>query len=700
MNLIIAEKSSLAKTIACALGKYENHKDKEDRTGYYKNDEYIITWAFGHILELYSIYNYFNVDKMPWEDIPLPYVPKEFLYKLKNSDAIKKQFNILKDFINSNDIDTIIHCGDADREGQLIVDNILSQIKTTKDIKRLWLPEQTDETIRYSLKNLKDNKEYTNLHNEGIARARLDWLFGINLSVFLKNKTGIRLNVGRVMIPMVKYIYDRDMEIKNFKSKKYYQVEGILEKDNLKITLTDERKEDTKEKSVEIANKLTGKVKVAEIEKKEVIKQASKLFSLDTLQSFLSKNYKLEFGKSLEIIQSLYEQGYITYPRTNTEYLADTEKEKVKELIKVLDVNDELDFIDLKKIFDSTKVESHSAIIPTKKIPNNLQDNEKLIYEVIKNRFIANFLKEKTVTEKTTITIQSLTDENIIFKLVGETIIQEGFYKYEPKDFKNELPNFNKNDEFEVIFESKEKMTSSPKKITEEDLGNFLKNPFKKELKESDDDEYKSMLEGIEIGTVATRTPTIEKLKEYGYISQKKSTYSIEPLGENLIEVLNKLNINLYAERTVIFGKLLKQVYKNEKNIEDVIKTAYEELDNIIKQDIEIEKINKDDNLESLGTCPMCGKGQIHQKKSKEGKIYYSCSEKDCKFFLWEQAKHFNNPIKVTKSKLKNLLNNKKEAFKLKNKEGKEYEAYLKIKINGTFVNFEMDGFKNTTNKK
>ena len=699
MNLIIAEKPSLAKTIAAALGKCENHKN-EDNTGYYENDNYIITWAFGHILELYSIYNYFNVDKMPWKDIPVPYIPKEFLYKLKDDNSIKKQFNIIKDLINSNKISTIIHCGDADREGQLIIDNIISQIDTTKDIKRLWLPEQTHETIRFSLNNLKNNKDYLNLHNEGMARTKLDWLFGINLSVFLTVKSGEKLAVGRLIIPLVKYIYDRDMEIKKFKSEKYYQVEGVLEKDNIKVTLTDERKEKLKEKADEIASRLTGKVKVVEIEKKEITKQASKLFSLDTLQSFLSKNHKLDFATSLKSIQSLYEQGYITYPRTNTEYLADNEKEKVKELIKILDVDNELDFNDSKKIFDSTKIESHSAIIPTKKIPNGLKDNENLIYDVIKNRFFSNFLKEKTITEKTTITIKSLKDENITFKLNGETITQEGFYKYEPRDFKNELPNFTENEEFEVTFESKEKKTTPPKKVTEEELGNFFKNPFRKEIKESDDEEYKDILAGIEIGTVATRTPTIEKVKKYGYISQKKSTYSIEPLGEKLIEILDKLNINLYAERTVAFSKLLKQVYKNEKTIDDILAAANEELENIVNQKIEIEKINKEDMLESLGECPMCKKGQIHQKQSKEGKVYYSCSEKECKFFLWEDSKHFNNPIKITKAKLKNMLSGKKQAFKMKNKAGKEYEGYLNIKINGNFVNFELDGFKNDFKKK
>lgn len=691
-KLIIAEKPSLAKNIANAL----NVKDRKD--GFIENDNYIVSWAFGHILELYSIYDYLG-EKRAWKDIPLPYIPQEFHYKLKNDEGIRKQFNILKELINRNDVELIVNCGDADREGQLIIDNIINYIGTAKQIKRLWLPEQTEETIRKEIENLKDNRNYINLFNEGMARTRLDWLLGINLTVFLTVKSGQKLATGRVLIPIVKYIFDRDMEIKNFIPKNYYQSEGILTKDNMEITLVSDKKFNEQSEADNYSQLLTGKVKVNSVEEREVVKQPSKLFSLSNLQAFLSKGHKMDFATSMKIIQSLYEKGLITYPRTNTEYLAENEKEKVKKLIEAFDKY-QLEFKDSKKIFDNSKIESHSAIIPTTKIVDNLEGLEEIVYTVIKNRFIANFLQEKTITKKLTVELISLIDPETTFKLTGETVVNEGFYKYEPKDFKDPLPNFSKDEEFYITFYTRERQTQPKKKVTEEELSRYLKNPFRKELKENDDEEYKAILEGIEIGTEATRTGIIENAKKYGYISQKGSSYSIEDLGIKLIEILEKLKINLYADRTVEFSKLLKSIYRNERQSNELLELGKKELEEIINQEIEIEKIKNEESLENLGTCPMCGKGQIHQRKSKEGKIFYNCSNQKCKFFLWEQAKHFNNPIKITKSKLKNLLNNKKEAFKLRNKEGKEYEAYLKIKINNSYVNFEIDGFKNTTTKK
>ncbi|MHD0319045.1 DNA topoisomerase [Fusobacterium sp. THCT1E2] len=695
--LIIAEKPSLAKTIAGALKAYTR------QDGYYENDKYIVSFAFGHLFELYDVEKYLGVEKLPWKDTKLPFIPEEFKFNLKNDDGVKKQFGILKKLVEKEEIKVIVNCGDADREGQLIIDLIIANIGTNKPVKRLWLPEQTEETIRKQMNILEDNSKYKNLYNEGIARTYLDWLLGINITRYMTVKSGTLLRAGRVLIPVVKFIYDRDMAIRNFKVENYYQVESPLKIEDIDLILSikdkkfNENEEEAAKKFAADLNK--NKAIVTSVENKEVKKYPGKLFSLSKLQSFLSKNNKISFSTSEKIIQELYQKGYITYPRTNTEYLAENEKDKVKEIIGKLPEELDLDFKDTKKIFDSSKVESHSAITITTKIPKEediTDEKEKIVYKAVFNRFVSNFLKEETIINQVIATIK-VGEETFEFK--GETVKQEGFLKYEPQKIENNLPKFKEGDTFKIDFKPVKKKTSPPKKATEEELSNYLKNPFRTE-KTTEDEEYKAIFEGVEIGTEATRTGIIENAKHNNYISQKGSNFSLEPLGEKLIEILDKLNINLYKDKTVEFSKILKKVYRGETKIDNLIEMTKKELEEIIKTDAEIEKINKEDLKEDLGECPLCKVGKIREMKTKEGnKIFYNCSNKECKFFMWEDTKYYQSPIKVTKAKLKSLLAGKKVAFKLISKAGKEYEMYLKLQVDGKFVNFKDDGFVNKKKK-
>ena len=695
--LIIAEKPSLAKTIAGALKAYTR------QDGYYENDKYIVSFAFGHLFELYDVEKYLGVEKLPWKDTKLPFIPEEFKFNLKNDDGVKKQFGILKKLVEKEEIKVIVNCGDADREGQLIIDLIIANIGTNKPVKRLWLPEQTEETIRKQMNSLEDNSKYKNLYNEGIARTYLDWLLGINITRYMTVKSGTLLRAGRVLIPVVKFIYDRDMAIRNFKVENYYQVESPLKIEDIDLILSikdkkfNENEEEAAKKFAADLNK--NKAIVTSVENKEVKKYPGKLFSLSKLQSFLSKNNKMSFSTSEKIIQELYQKGYITYPRTNTEYLAENEKDKVKEIIGKLPEKLDLDFKDTKKIFDSSKVESHSAITITTKIPKEediTDEKEKIVYKAVFNRFVSNFLKEETLINQVIATIK-VGEETFEFK--GETVKQEGFLKYEPQKIENNLPKFKEGDNYKVDFKPVKKKTSPPKAVTEEELANYLKNPFRTE-KTTEDEEYKAIFEGVEIGTEATRTGIIENAKHNNYISQKGSNFSLEPLGEKLIEILDKLNINLYKDKTVEFSKILKKVYRGETKIDNLIEMTKKELEEIIKTDAEIEKINKEDLKEDLGECPLCKVGKIREMKTKEGnKIFYNCSNKECKFFMWEDTKYYQSPIKVTKAKLKSLLAGKKVAFKLISKAGKEYEMYLKLQVDGKFVNFKDDGFVNKKKK-
>lgn len=698
-KLIIAEKSSVAQTIAAALGKYENHK--KDRTGYYENENYIITWAAGHLLTLQSVNDYLG-KKTAWKDIEVPFVPKNFKYKIrldkekKNTDKIaEEQIKIIKNLISKDDITEIIHSSDSDREGQIIGDVLLKFIGNEKPVKRLWLPEQTPETIRYNLKNLKDNSEYLNLSNEGLARSYMDWLLGINLSVFLTVKAGEKLTVGRVLIPILKFVYDRDMKIKNFVSEDYYEVQSNCSKDNIDFILTKKEKYSKEQAATaeEAAKQLnSNKAVVSEIIEREKNKYPGKLFSLSTLQKYLSSKYKINFETSNEIIQKLYENGYITYPRTNTEYLSEQEKNKVQEILdKLSEYN--LEMKDSKKIFDSSRVESHSAIIITTKLGNEKDfsdETEKIIYQTIFNRFISNFLADETVVSETTIKI-NVGEEEFILK--GETVLKEGFLKYEEQKIENKLPNLSKDEIIEIDFKALKKQTSKPNHVTESELESFLENPFRNE-KTTEEEEYQAILAGVQIGTTATRTEIVSNAIKYKYISRQKGSYYLEPLGERIINVLDKLKINLYKDKTVEFSVLLKKVNKNELNLNDVILKVTEELEKIVNSNIEIEKAPPREK-ETYGKCPICG-GKIFQGKTKTGKVNYYCEgcKEGCSFSLWEEMKHFNNVLKITETKAKNLIAGKEVLFKLKSSKGNEYEAYLKLKINGKYINFEQVRYK------
>lgn len=690
-KLIIAEKPSLAKNIARAL----NINKKGD--GYLENDNYIVSWAFGHLFSLADVEDYMGAKKA-WRDIPLPFVPEKFefhLKKVKNGkekvidSGVKKQFETLHALASRTDVDGIVNCGDADREGQIIGDIIISKFNVKKPIYRLWLPDQTDKTIQSEIKALRNNENYKNLAAEGYARTFMDWLLGINLTIYLSTKSGKYLPVGRVLIPILKFIYDRDKLINDFVKEEYFQIESKTKKDEIPISLTVKTKYKTAEeakKYVDHLNKFPGIVD--KIERKEITKQPGKLFSLSKLQSLLSKKEKMNFKSSEEIIQKLYENGYITYPRTNTEYLAENEKGKVKEIIGVLKKYN-LIFKDGKRFFDDSKIESHSAIIPTTKIPNfsSFSEKEAVVYKTILNRFISNFLNEETVTGKIIVEI-SVDQEK--FVLNGETILKEGFFKFEPENIKNTLPLFSEGEKFKIKFKELKKETQPPKPVSEEELSNHLKNPFRKE-KQSEEEEYKAILEGVEIGTEATRTGIVEKSKMVGYIQQKGSSYFIEELGKTTIDYLDKLEINLYKEKTVEFSKLLKQIYNGKIPLKQLIETVEKELSFIVSKKIDIPRELPQYLLEKevIGQCPKCGKNIYENEKSFYCSGYLDTPK--CNLSIWKENKF--PKTKISKTDAKKLL--KGEKIIIKNIEGKfgKYDAYYFLEFSGQYTNLKLESY-------
>ena len=639
MKLIIAEKPSLARNIVAGIGKM----DKKD--GYYINSDYIVTWAFGHLFSLVDIENYTGSEDTRWTLDNLPCFPEKFKFELRKTEGkktvdsgVKKQFKIIETLANRGDVDTIVNAGDADREGEIIVRLCVENaLKSEKAQKRLWLPDQTPETVRRALLEMKDESEYDSLAAEGLARTYIDWLYGVNLTRYATIKTGKLLRVGRVIVPIVKAIYDRDMEIRNFKPEIYYVISSSAETRGEKIELTGKQKfaKDELSKAEELAKLYneTGAV-VSSVQSKNDKILPGKLYSLSTLQNVLGKKYKMSMADSLKIIQKLYEDGYLTYPRTNSEYLATAEKDKMKAIIaNVGKLGYPVKFKDSKYIFDDSKIESHSALTPTYKIPpkDKLTEQESQVYSTVFRRFVAVFCAEDCVAEKSEIKIKVGDYEE--FSMKGTVILEPGWTKYDDYNTKDRiLPKLEVGEQIVIDFKPTEKETTPPKHYTIETLNKYLKNPFKddkakaKELEESgevdDADDYKAIFEGLELGTEATRTGIIDNAKKSGYIDLKKDVYTILPGGEFLIESIARLNIVMDKYKTSELGKALKKVFHSEMTIDESVQLAQREIAAVFSDkhnNPPMPKVDTGKLGQIVGACPLCKRNVVR------GKYNYGC---------------------------------------------------------------------------
>ena len=649
MILIIAEKPSLARNIVSAIGTMKRND------GYYSNQDYLVTWAFGHLFSLVDIEEY---DENPstnlkWKMDNLPCFPKTFKFDLRRDNTkqvdagVQKQFNIIKTLCNREDVTKIVNAGDSDREGEIIVRLCIhNALSCEKEVYRLWLPDQTSETISQGLKEMKLDKEYDNLANEGFARTYIDWLYGVNLTRYATLKTGTLLRVGRVIIPIVKAIYDRDMAIRNFKPELYYGMWSNEETNGEVVELNSKEKFDknNQAKALEMCDKYNSVDAIVTSKKvKKDTLNPPKLFSLTKLQNLLGKKYKIAMDKSLEIVQKLYESGFLTYPRTNSEYLAVAEKDKVKKILEnIAKIGYPVEFKDKKTIFDDSKIESHSAITPTYKIPNkdNLSEDEFLVYQTVFKRFVAVFCTNDCKVEKTEIKINVGDYEEFVLK--GTIIKEIGWTKFENPSTKDKiLPNLNIGDKVNTLFKLKEKETTPPKHYTIETLNNYLMNPFKEDKKEleekqengeevDDTEDYKAIFEGLELGTEATRTGIIDNAKKSSYIALKKDVYTILPNGEYLINSLMQMNISMDKYKTSEMGKALKKVYKNEITVEDSVTLAKQEIQEVFKKNN--ESLEKDTDIgffgDIVGKCPMCGNEVVRNRYAYGCRDYQNCKFK------------------------------------------------------------------------
>lgn len=712
MVLIIAEKPSLGRNIVAGIESVSETKMRKCN-GYYEGCGYIVTWAFGHLFSLADIESYTDNPSPRWTMDNLPCFPSEFRFELRKADdgkvdaGVLRQFELISSLCNRTDVDTIVNAGDADREGEIIVRLCVSHaLKTEKKFTRLWLPDQTPQTVVKALAEMKDESEYDNLANEGFARTYIDWLYGVNFTRYATLKSGSLLRVGRVIVPIVRAIYDRDMAIKNFVPGKYFAIVSRAETNGEVIELTSKKKFSDKEygAALSLCEKYNSADAVVTSVKNKKDKLApGKLYSLSKLQNVLGKKYKISMAQSLDIVQSLYEKGYLTYPRTNSEYLATAEKDKIRQIISTCQkLGYPVVFKDSKAIFDDAKIESHSALTPTYKIPskNQLTEDEFKVYSTVFRRFAAVFCANDCVISRTEITIRVGDYEDFVLK--GMTILEKGWTQFDDYSQKDKiLPKLSKGDLVNHDFKPTEKETTPPKHYTIETLNNYLKNPFRQEKSaaEGDDsaqymdsvgandmEEYRAMFDGIELGTEATRTGIIDNARKSKYIDLKKDVYYILPDGIFLIESLEHMNIGMDKYKTCRMGQALKKIFRGEITVADGVKLAQDEIASVFDNACAQAGNDYDTGFfgDVIGVCPLCGKEVRRYKRS------YGCSgyKEGCKFsismFICSRA--------ISKENAKQLLEKGEtpviEGF-VSAKSGKKFDAVLKLEDNRVVFSFD-----------
>ena len=719
MVLIIAEKPSLGRNIAAGIQELTGSTLK-NRSGYLEGGGYLVSWAFGHLFSLADIEDYGKKKQdeqgkgKRWTMDGLPCFPKSFQFCLRAGDeGIRRQFDLLTTLCNREDVDTIVNAGDADREGEIIVRLcVQNALKTDKKQMRLWLPDQTPKTVAAALRDMKEASSYENLANEGFARTYIDWLYGVNLTRYATLKSGTLLRVGRVIVPIVKAIYDRDISIRNFKPEIYYAIVGrtIHRGESIEVTSKTRFARHEKAKAEAFCRDLNSRIcRVTDKKVKKEILPPGKLYSLSKLQNVLGKKYKMSMADSLAIVQKLYEEGYLTYPRTNSEYLATAEQEKAKEVLEGLKkIGYPVAFRFHKSIFDDSKIESHSALTPTYKIPSKekLGQKEAEVYGTVLRRFVAVFCDTPCRIEKTEVTLTL--DGGETFTLKGTVVKEKGWTAFDDAGIKDKLlPPLEVGDELSFQFAIQEKETAPPRHYTIETLNNYLKNPFREEKagnvqltpelvggafdSEEDAEEYRAIFEGLELGTEATRTGIIDNARKSKYINLKKDVYTILPDGEYLIESLVGMQINMDKYKTSTIGRALKQVFRGEMTVEESVSLAEKEIARVFHPADTAPENETDTGFfrDEVGACPLCG------RTVSRGKYAYGCLgyKEGCKFRIPLVLCGRNVPLRAAKELLTEGKTGTLCGFV--SKAGKSFDAGLKL--DGERVAFV---FSNATNGK
>ena len=632
-TVILAEKPSVGKEIARVLGCNKNIP------GGIENNNYIITWALGHLVTL-AMPEVYNKTWESWTEETLPMIPEKFKTVVIKESS--KQFNNVKNILKGNDVKDLVIATDAGREGELVARFIIKQVGFSKPIKRLWISSMTDKAIKEGFQNLKPASFYDNLYYSAYARSKADWLVGLNVTRALTCKYNASLSAGRVQTPTLSMIVSREKEIKDFVGVPYFSIKLNYFDNNKKITFTYiDKRIFNEEKAKQIFNDVNNKnVIVENINNINKRKQQPLLYDLTELQRDANKIYGFSPKQTLDLMQVLYEKHKIlTYPRTDSRYLPTDLYPLIKERIKLLGFGEFSNAVkeillkqipNVKRIFDDSKVSDHYAIIPTDQKPNimNLSANERKIYELVVRRFLSIFLDEYKYQETEII----LKVDKYNFTAKGITPLDLGWKKLYSNNLESDtdeeyqiMPSFKEKKEVKNLkVELTRLLTLPPARYTEATLLSAMEHPAQFVSGKAS----KDILEDTGgLGTPATRADIIEKLFNVGYLELRGKSIYPTSKGIQLINLVPEVLRSplLTAEYETILKKIAEGKTKQDTFINDIIK----ETKQLVKEVLSSENNYKHDNM-TKKVCPECNNNLL-EVNNKQG-IMLQCSNRNCKY--------------------------------------------------------------------
>ena len=687
MRLILCEKPSVALATAYCVGATE--KVSEGKRFYWQGNGYIVTNALGHLVGI-GVPEDYGYKK--WSLADLPMIPDFKLFALNGYGA---QIKMLKELMNRDDVTEIINGCDAGREGECIFRYIYDFVGCKKPVKRLWISSLTDDAIREGMNNLLDSSELDNMFAAGFARAKSDWLFGINLSRYFSLISGQHHKSGRVKNAVLNIIAEREAQIAAFEKKPYFKV--VL--DNGAECA---RAFDTREEAEAVAGKCKGKdAVVCLVIAEEKQENRPLLHSLTSLQREANEVYGMTAATTLKAAQSLYEKKLLTYPRTDSNCISEDMKPLVTSIVKCLSVYDK-DRTDKllaqglnldKRVVNNSKITDHHAIIPTNLIgrlnDTELSEPEKKVVGLVIERFLSALDKPYTYLEKR----YEFEVEGEIFKLTTKLPIELGWRAYNNCKDVGAMISYDRGQTVLInCAEVRDCETKPPAHFTEASLLAVMENIDRR----IDDKELKSYVKERGLGTPATRAQIIEGLISAKYIERRKKLLLITDFGKKYISALPE-NIKS-AELTAHWEQMLSDIEQGKCGEEDFMGEIIKNVNDVIENgEVVLDTTAEENSAEQpaeIGKCPWCG------SPIKEGpKAFYCSNGEDCDFFIYKQDKRIGRSY--TADEISELLANGRVTLRgCTSSKGNKYAAVFELDDSGEYVNLKFVEFAKSNKRK